>query len=229
MAAVWNAVAASAVLGVLGMDPAGALLAAAAMTAGARRREVVIFSVVVLLGTVVFGTVLTMALGDRLGRFDWTSVLPHRGPRAGIEAAVSLALFVWVGIRLRRGPPPLKDRALRVGSTGAVVSGLLFIGTAATDPTFAATVVLASRARDVVPAVLANTTWILISQLPLVLVLAAVLAGRHRSALATIRQLRLRWATVLRRLVTLVLALFALVLLVDVCTWLVTGDFLVGR
>src|SRR3954467_8248412 len=101
MGAVWNLVAASAALGVLGMDPAGALLAAAAMTAGARRREVMVFSVVVLLGTVVFGTVLTMALGDRLAGFD-TSVLPHRGTRAGIEAAASLALLVWVGIRLGR-------------------------------------------------------------------------------------------------------------------------------
>src|SRR3954447_2874522 len=229
MGAVWNLVAASAALGVLGLDPAGALLAAAAMTAGARRREVVVFSVVVLLGTVVFGTVLTMALGDRLARFDWTSVLPHRGTRAGIEAAASLALLVWVGIRLGRGPRPLKDRALRVGPSGAVVSAILFIGTAATDPTFAATVVLASRSNTVLPAVLANTTWTVISQLPLMLVFAAVLAGRHRSALTTIRRLRLRWAAVLRRLVTLGLALCALVLFIDVCTWLITGDFLTGR
>lgn len=216
-------------LGVLGMDPAGALLAAAAIAAGARRRDVAVFGLVVLVGTVALGTVLSETVGARLGVLDWSTILPRGGWRAAVEAAAALVLGGWVIARTRRGPRPPREDGVRAGLGGAAISGGLFIGTALTDPTFVALVVLAGRAGDPVATVLASTAWTVVSQLPLVLVVVALAGRRHRAMMAGLRRWRLRWAARLRALVTASLAVVAAVPAIDVLWWLLGGAFLVGR
>lgn len=215
-------------LGLVGLDPAGALVAAVALAAGARDRQIVAFGLVVLVGTTVFGTVLTVTLGARLTRLDWASLVPHGALRGGLEAGAALVLGVWVGARIVRRNVVSQPRAMGVGWTGVAITGVLFVGTAATDPSFAALVVLAGRDGSPAGVAIANATWTLVSQAPLFLLVLAVLRGRHHAALATLRRLRDRWGPRVRTLVTVVLGLGALVLLADVLSWTM-GSFLVGR
>lgn len=95
--------AAAAGLGVIGMDPAGALLAAAALAVGSRTRDVVVFGLVVLLGTAVVGLVLSLTVGEQLLELDWAALLPRGGFRAALEAGGAVGLLGWWAIRRRPG------------------------------------------------------------------------------------------------------------------------------
>lgn len=215
-------------LGLLGLDPAGALVAAVAIAAGARDRQIVVFGAVVLVGTTLFGAALAVTVGERLAQIDWASLVPHGALRAGLEAGAAFVLAAWAGVRIVRGSAVSEPRAIRTSPAGVVAGGVLFVGTAATDPTFAALVVLAGRDGSVVGPTVANAAWTLVSQVPLFLVVLAVVLGRHRAAVATLRRLRGQWAPRVRALVTAVLGLGALLLLTDVLSW-IARSFLVGR
>ena len=80
-------------LGLAGLDPAGALIAAAALTAGARDRAVLLYGVVVLVGTALLGTVLSLTLGARLASVDWSVLVPAGRVGAIIELGVGAGLL----------------------------------------------------------------------------------------------------------------------------------------
>lgn len=226
---VLGALALGAGLGILGLDPAGALVAAVALAAGARDRDVVVFGAVVLIGTVLFGVAVTVTVGARLARFDWTSLLPEAGPRAWLETGVALLLAAWATARVVRGTRRTEPRTVGLGSLGMVATAVLFIGTAATDPSFAALVVLAGREGSLPAAAVANLTWTVVSQAPLFLMILAVLRGGHRRILVTLRGLWDRWAPRLRVVTTAALGLAALLVLADVVSWIARSEYLLGR
>lgn len=225
---VLGSLALGAGLGLIGLDPSGALVAAVALAAGARDRDAVVFGAIVLVGTIGFGAVLTVTVGERLARFDWTSLVPEAGLRAGLEAGAALLLAAWAGARIVRGTTASEPRTVGAGTLGLVATGVLFVGTAATDPSFAALVVLAGREASLSGVIVANATWTVVSQAPLFVLVLAVLQGRHHTTLATLRRLRDRWAPRMRVTVTAGLGLAALVVLADVVTWAGRGSFLVG-
>lgn len=214
-------------LGLLGLDPAGALVAAVALAAGARDRQIVVFGAIVLVGTTLFGAVLTVTVGERLARLDWASLVPHGTLRAGLEAGAALVLAGWAAARISGGNAVSEPRTMGAGSAGVVAAAVLFVGTAATDPSFAALVVLAGREGSPGGVLVVNATWTVVSQAPLFLVVLAVLRGRHRAAVDLLQRLRGRWAPRVRAGVTGALGLGALLLLADVVAW-TTRSFLVG-
>lgn len=214
-------------LGLAGIDPAGVLLALGSLAAGARERTVLIFTAIVIVGTALLGTILTLTLGQQLQDFDWTSWLPPDWLGAMIEALLAAALLTWAVVRVRRpdARPPKPAKRGRTG-TALVGGGFLFAASAPLDPTFVGLVVLAGRS-DSVPAIgFAHVTWIVVSQLPLVALAAAILLRRHDRAVAWLRDLLPRARPVLARLGTATLALAGLVMAVDAAWWLVTGHFL---
>jgi len=101
-------------LGLAGIDPAGLLLALGSLAAGARERTVLVFTAIVVAGTALLGTVLTLTLGQQLQRFDWKSLFPPDWLGATIEALLAAALLMWVVVRFRRPearPPRPANRA----------------------------------------------------------------------------------------------------------------------
>lgn len=226
---VLGSLALGAGLGLIGLDPSGALVAAVALAAGARDRDVVVFGGIVLVGTIGLGAVLTVTVGERLARFDWTSLVPEAGLRAGLEVGAALILAAWAGARIVRGTAATEPRTVGAGTLGLVATGVLFVGTAATDPSFAALVVLAGREASLSGVVVANATWTAVSQAPLFLLVLAVLRGRHHTTLATLRRLRGRWAPRVRVAVTAGLGLASLVVLADAVSWATRSSFLFGR
>ncbi|MBJ7454233.1 MAG: hypothetical protein JHC71_19420, partial [Blastococcus sp.] len=215
-------------LGLAGLDPAGALIAAAALTAGARDRAVLLYGFVVLAGTAVLGTVLSLSLGARLADVDWSVLVPAGRIGAVIEVAVGAGLLVWAVIRIRRSDAraPRPRRRGRTGGAGMAGVGALFALSAALDPTFVAVVVLAGRDTDVAEVVLAHVLWALISQSPLLLLLVAVAMGRHQRAVAWFGGWWSRAQPVVRTVVTVALVVTGAVLVLDGGWWFASGDYL---
>jgi hypothetical protein len=214
-------------LGLAGIDPAGMFLALGSLAAGARERTVLIFTVTVVAGTALLGTVLTLTLGQQLQDFDWASLLPPDWLGAVIEALLAAALLTWAVVRLRRpeARPPRPSKRGRTG-TALVWGGLLFAASAPLDPTFVGLVVLAGRSESVAAIGLAHVTWIAVSQLPLVALAVAIMLRRHDRAVAWLRDLMPRVRPALARLGTATLALAGLVMATDVVWWLTRGHFL---
>jgi hypothetical protein len=214
-------------LGLAGIDPAGLLLALGSLAAGARERTVLIFTAIVVAGTALLGTVLTLTLGQQLQEFDWTSLLPPDWLGASMEAFLAAALLTWVVVRLRR-PEARPPRPARRGRTGRALvwAGLVFAASAPLDPTFVGLVVLAGRGESVLAIGLAHVTWIVVSQLPLVVLAVAIVLRRHDRAVAWLRDLMPRVRPVLARLGTATLAFVGLLMSTDAVWWLVTARFL---
>jgi hypothetical protein len=214
-------------LGLAGLDPAGALIAAAALTAGARDRAVLLYGVVVLVGTALLGTVLSLTLGVRLASVDWSVLVPAGRVGAIIELGVGVGLLAWAVVRLsRRGARAPKPRRERTGGLGLAGVGALFALSAALDPTFIAVVVLAGRDPVVAEVALAHALWAVVSQAPLVLLLLAVARGKHERAVTWFGGWWSRVQPVVRRVVNAALVVTGAVLVLDGGWWFATGDYL---
>ena len=220
-------------LGVAGVDPAGALLVVAALAAGARPRAVLLFAAVVVAGTTLLGTALSLTIGGELGRLDLSGLALPDGPSAALEAVVGAALLGWAGVRLARGSTarPHRARPARrrlAGTAGLLGAGALFALGAALDPTFVGLVVLAGRGADPPAVALAHLLWVVVSQLPLVLLAVAVARGAHVRLVDRAQASWQRLRPMLQRLLSAVLLLVGAVLLLDAAWWLASGRFLLG-
>jgi hypothetical protein len=214
-------------LGLAGLDPAGALIAVAALSAGARDGWVAMYGLVVLVGTAVFGTVLSLSLGARLAEVDWLALVPAGGGGAVLEIVLGAGLLVWAAVRLTRTTVRApKPRRVRAGSWGLLGTGALFALSAVLDPTFVALTVLAGRGQDIGAVLAAQVLWVLISQAPLVLLLAVMARGGHERAVRRFTSWWERARPVVKTVITVALVLIGVVLVVDGLWWFVTGAFL---
>lgn len=214
-------------LGLAGLDPAGALMAVATLAAGAPRRTVLAFGLVVLGGSAALGVTLSLTLGVRLRSVDLLGLLPHGDLGALIEMVLGLGLLGWVWWR-RRPSLPGAERLGRSRPAPVLGLGVAYAALSLTDPTFAGTVVLAGRGQPVVDVIAAHVVWSLASQLPLVVLLAAVVAGAHDGAVTWFGRWWARVGPVLRHVVTALALLAGVLLLVDAAWFAATGSFGIG-
>ena len=155
-------------LGLAGLDPAGALLVAGALAAGAREGHVALFGLVVLVGTVVLGTTLSLTVGPRIAEIDWSVFAPGDRTVAFVETLLGVGLVCWGVVRARRptahAPKPRSARG--TGPSALVGAGILFALSAVFDPTFVALTVIAGRDGTFWSAGIAQSVWVLVSQAP---------------------------------------------------------------
>ncbi len=81
-------------LGLASLDVTGALVAAGALGAGARLRALVAFGCFCILGTVTFGSALSLIVGPRISGIDWGMLLPHNPTEDRVAALIQIALGV---------------------------------------------------------------------------------------------------------------------------------------
>jgi hypothetical protein len=214
-------------LGLAGLDPSGALFAVGALGAGARERHVVAFGFVTLLGTAAFGTVLSLTVGPRITDLDWGFLFSS--PGALIEAALGLVLVAWGIARARRpatrAPKPRSPRGR--GPAVLLAFAVLFALMAVLDPTFDALVVIAGRGEPFWSVAVAHSIWIVVSQAPLVLLLAAMAGGKHERFVARFGSFWERVRPAVGRLVTAAALLVGAFFMLDAGWWFATGEFLV--
>jgi len=185
------------------------------------------YGLVVLVGTAVFGTVLSLSLGARLAEVDWLALVPAGRGGAVLEIVLGAGLLVWAAVRLTRTTVRApKPRRVRAGSWGLLGTGALFALSAVLDPTFVALTVLAGRGQDIGAVLAAQVLWVLISQAPLVLLLALMARGGHERAVPRFTSWWERARPVVKTVITVALVLIGVVLVVDGLWWFVTGAFL---
>ncbi len=214
-------------LGLAGIDPAGLIIAFAALAAGARERLVLAFAAVVIVGTASLGTALTLTVGQELQDLNWSSFLPPDWLGAMVELALAATLLAWAVVRLRR-PETRPPRPARTSRSGAALlwTGVVFAATAPLDPTFVGLVVLAGRGEPAVAVATAHLVWIVVSQVLLVALVCTIVLRRHARAVAWLQDLLPRARPILAKIGTVALALAGVVLAVDAVWWLVAGRFL---
>ncbi len=220
-------------LGLAGLDPAGALIAAAALAAGTRARPVVAFGVLVVVLTALLGTTLSLTVGAGLADVDWAGAVPGGPVTAVLEALAGLAALAWALVRLRRPPgdpsaeaPRRRTPGTRSGA-GLLGVGVLFTAGAVLDPSYVGLVVLAGRGEPWWEVLAAHTTWSAVSQAPLLVLVVAVARGGHERATALFTRWWGRARPVVRHVVTGALAVVGLGLLLDAGWYAATGAFLV--
>lgn len=217
-------------LGLAGLDPAGALIAAGALGSGARERHVAIYGLITLLGTVAFGTALSLGLGPRIADIDWGALASGPGA-AFVEILLGLGLVAWGVVRARRpatrAPKPRSPRG--TGLLSLVTAGILFTLSGVLDPTFVSVVVIAGQGEPVGSVVVAHSIWILVSQVPLLLILVAIASGTHERFVVRFRPWWARIRPTVGRLGTGAVFVVGAFFLLDSGWWFVTGEFLVGE
>ncbi|MDQ3913000.1 MAG: hypothetical protein M3305_14780 [Actinomycetota bacterium] len=218
-------------LGVASLDFTGTLLALGALGAGARDRALLAFGCVSILGTVAFGTTLSLAIGPRIAGIDWGALFPHDPTEdriaASIEVLLGIGLVGWGILRALRPnaapPKPTVPRALGLVSLAAV--GVLFALAAIFDPTFVSLVVIAGRYEHFWSVVAAHSTWVLVSHAPLILLLVFAVGSDHERVVARFRGMWAKIRPFIVRFVTGAALAVGMAFLLDATWYYVTGEF----
>jgi hypothetical protein len=214
-------------LGLAGLDPGGLLVAAGALAVGARERYVAAYGLVTLLGTVAFGTALSLVVGPRVADIDWGALATSTG--AGlVEIALGLGLVAWGIARAPRpathAPKPRSPRGR--GPVALLALAILFALSAVLDPTFVSLAVVAGWGEPFWSVVAAHSVWVIVSQAPLVLLLAAMAGGKHERFVARFRSFWERVRPAVGRMITAAALLVGAFFVVDGGWWFATGEFL---
>ena len=99
--------------------------------------------------------------------------------------------------------------------------------TAILDPTFVSLAVIAGRDGTFWSVVVAHSVWVLVSQIPPVLLLVSLAGGKHERFVVRFRSWWSRIRPAVGRLVTGAVLLVGAFFLLDAGWWFVTGELLV--
>jgi hypothetical protein len=217
-------------LGLASLDFTATVLALGALGAGARDRALLAFGCVCLLGTLAFGTTLSLVIGPRIAGLDLSSLLPH-DPAEDLMAAImevllGVGLVIWGIVRALRPhttpPKPTVPRGLGLTSLAAV--GSLFAVAAILDPPFLSLVVIAGRSEHFWSVVAAHSTWVVVSHAPLILFLVLAVSIDHNLVVDRFQTWWTRIRPIIVGLVTSIVFLAGALLLLDAAWFFLTGD-----
>lgn len=214
-------------LGLIGLDPVGALIGITAMATGSKRRTVILYGLAVLMTTIATGTVISLTSATFLADFDWTLSWIPDTHGAIIQVILGLALLVY-GIHRWQNRNKAEDEKSERRSGGALIligTGLLFGVTAPIDPTFVGLSVVAGNTENLLAILVAHTGWILISQLPLVVWLVAVMMNRHQKVMVKIQSSWARVRPYVAHSITGLVSAAGALLLVEIGWWLSFGSW----
>lgn len=206
-------------LGVLGLDVVGALLILMALAQGVSRRSVVLFSLIVLIGTAVYGVFLSLLLGESINEI---AALLRQVPLATFKIAqlVLVGLLVlWICIRLlsRNQKSRIKRlaRFQKILSRGMVVVAILFVITAVLDPSFLALVAASGREGIFFDIIAAHLIWSFVGQIPLYVLTVAMVFRKEKIITEWFKRLWKRNGKKLAMIFTFLIGVFTVALLVD--------------
>jgi len=213
-------------LGLASLDVTGALLATGALGAGARTRALLAFGCFCILGTVAYGTALSLIVGTRIAGIDWGMLLPHDPTQdrvaAFVDIVLGVGLLIWGVVRILR--PGTRRSSDLISLAGA---GMLFALAAIADPTFVSLVVIAGRAEHFWSVFAAHSTWTLVSHVPLILVLVFALSVDHERVVIWVQTFWAKISPWIFRLITGLVILVGVLFLLDALGWYLTGELFI--
>lgn len=217
-------------LGLAGIDPLGLLLAMSARASGASRRQIVLLSIITLVGTVGVGTAIVWLLGDGVQAVaSWFAGLPDT-VWLWLEVIIILLLLIWAAKRVivHLRPPRTEasasqlNRFIRYGMTAVSV---VFMLSMFADPTVLGLLTVAARHGQLLYAALGLAIWITLSQLPLFVFTIMMLCGADKAYIRWFTRFRSRYRRRISLAITAALGLIILVLLLDVGVFVLSGQW----
>ncbi len=176
----------SFLLGLAGIDPTGAIVIIAALAMGVKKSKIIMFSLTVLLFTVITGLIASSIIVNY--SVDFIANLFNYIPDylyMILQFIVGLILLRWYVLRtFFKEKENNKEKKKESVFTKYIKKGLFFVGilfsvTAVFDPSFLAVIALVGQSDNFVLNILANVSWILISQIPMFILLIAVIFNKH--------------------------------------------------
>lgn len=227
--------AAASGLGIGGFDPAPAMIAAvfmAAHTSGtpenarAVRRHVLLFGLLLIGGTVVWGVGLSTLVGEHLADVPWHNLLRSGSWAAGIELVIAVLGLGFAAHRwAHRLDPPQEEK--KRNAAGLMLVALGFVGLVTADLPFVVAIGLSSHQPlwAVIPAFVA---WAIISQIPLFVLCIAVLLNKHQAVSGVIGRAWTALRTWVRPAIPIGIAGVCILLALDAARFFLLGRFLIG-
>jgi MFS family permease len=217
-------------LAIAGIDPVGAIVLAGAISAGLEKSKIIGFSVAVLLGAVVTGTlfsVIGIQFIDQVKNF-FSSL--SSSIWVYVNVALAVLIIVWLYRQLKpksnavRKPP--KKRKLQGGILAVIGLGAIFGASSVLDPTFVAAIGVAAQTGNVLAIIGLHTVWITLSQFMLFGLLAAYLFGKHQQLLDWSKAFWHKHKPSFMRVVRFAAFAVSIVLIADSIAYLVSGSYL---
>lgn len=214
-------------LGLAGIDPLGALLAAAALSVGVKKRAVIGFGVMVLVGTVVLGVMLSILFGAGvMAIVDTLKQLPDM-IWVAVDIAVIVLLWGWAAKRVYGKKKFEKsDRTKKWLRHSIFMVGALFVLSMLADPSYLALIAAAGHQQHIGLAALAHSLWISISQLPLFALLAAIIFNKHEPVIAKMKDVQERHGQKISWFVTGVIVVAGVIFAIDLGSFLMSGEWM---
>ena len=214
-------------LGLAGIDPLGALLVAAALSVGVKKRAVIGFGVMVLVGTVVLGVMLSILFGAGvMAIVDALKQLPDM-VWVAVDIAVIVLLWSWAAKRVCSEKKFEKsDRTKKWLRHSIFMVGALFVLSMLADPSYLALIAAAGHQQHIGLAALAHSLWIIISQLPLFVLLAAVVFNKHEPVISKMKDVQERHSQKISWFVTGVIVMAGVIFAIDLGSFLMSGEWM---
>ncbi len=184
----------SFLLGLAGIDPTGAVVIIAALAMGIKKRKVVLFALTVFFCTVLTGLIASNFIVGISVEFiaSFFNYIPDYIYMI-LMFVVGLILIKWFVERTffkeKKMNSEKKKESIftRYIRKGLFFVGILFSVTAVLDPSFLALITLVGQSENIIYNLLANVSWILISQLPMFILLVAVIFNKHEKMIAYLK------------------------------------------
>ena len=223
-----NAYVTSIGLGIAGIDPLGALLLMTAITARMSSLKIKLFTITVLVSTILTGVVLSILGTGIIERLKGS--VPNDTSSAWVYINITIAVIIatWLLYKFRTSKSPdtgKKKKTLQGSGVTVFIAALLFGISAVLDPTFLANISFAAQTDNVVTIFVMHTLWTTISQMMLFALFVAYLFGKHEKLVVKSRSLWNRNRKLFHNIVFGAGVLAVLLLLLDSFNYLLSGTY----
>lgn len=177
-------------LGLAGFDPMGALIIIAALSMNMSKKQIGLFAAITFIGTVLVGVIVSQVLGIGV---TYISELINNIPDIAymwIGFAIGFLLLEWFVERIffkkkSKAKEEKKETFFaKYLKKGMFTLGVLFAVLALSDPSFLTLIALSRHSNNLLEVILANCTWITISQLPIFVLTIAIMLNKHEKIIA---------------------------------------------
>lgn len=174
------------ILGLSGMDVLGLFVATYALSKNSKRKDVYIFSLTILLMSVLLGLLFSKVLSFSVNYF--TNILDYISGMlyAIISFILGLVLLYWFLIRLVNEEKIDKNEVKKEGFFVSFIKKDLFLVSVLfslwiiTDPTFWGIVTITSMSNNYILDIISFVIWIILSELPLYILVIFMLINKDQ-------------------------------------------------